>query len=70
MGLMIAVGMLVDNSVVVLENIFRYKQDKGLNAREAAIRGSREVGVAVMASTATTVAVFTSFITCYRMQDS
>ena len=62
MGLMVAVGMLVDNSVVVLENIFRYKQDKGLPAREAALRGSREVGVAVLASTATTVVVFASFI--------
>lgn len=62
MGLMVAVGMLVDNSVVVLENIFRYKQDHGLSAREAALRGSREVGIAVLASTATTVVVFASFI--------
>lgn len=62
MGLMLAVGMLVDNSVVVLENIFRYKQDKGLEARQAAIRGSREVAVAILASTATTVVVFASFI--------
>ncbi len=62
MGMMVAVGMLVDNSVVVLENIFRYRQDKGLPAIEAAIRGSREVSVAVLASTATTVAVFASFI--------
>ncbi|MFQ5929650.1 MAG: efflux RND transporter permease subunit, partial [Acidobacteriota bacterium] len=62
MGLMVAIGMLVDNSVVVLENIFRYKQDKGLSAREAALRGSREVAVAVVASTATTVVVFASFI--------
>jgi HAE1 family hydrophobic/amphiphilic exporter-1 len=62
MGLMVAVGMLVDNSVVVLENIFRYKQDKGYSAFEAAIKGSGEVSVAVLASTATTVAVFASFI--------
>ena len=62
MGLMVAVGMLVDSSVVVLENIFRYKQDKGLEAREAAISGSREVGLAVLASTATTLVVFVSFI--------
>lgn len=62
MGMMVAVGMLVDNSVVVLENIFRYRQDKGLPAIEAAIRGSREVGVAVLASTSTTVVVFASFI--------
>lgn len=62
MGMMVAVGMLVDNSVVVLENIFRYRQDKGLPALAAAIRGSREVSVAVLASTTTTVAVFASFI--------
>ena len=62
MGMMVAVGMLVDNSVVVLENIFRYRQDKGLPAVEAAIRGSKEVSVAIMASTSTTVAVFASFI--------
>ncbi|GAB4245201.1 MAG: efflux RND transporter permease subunit [Acidobacteriota bacterium] len=62
MGLMVAVGMLVDNSVVVLENIFRYKQDKGYGPLEAAIKGSREVGLAVVASTATTIVVFASFI--------
>lgn len=62
MGLMVAVGMLVDNSVVVLENIFRHKQEKGQSATEAAVRGSHEVGVAVLASTATTVVVFISFI--------
>jgi len=62
MGLMVAVGMLVDSSVVVLENIFRHKQEKGLDAREAAISGSREVGLAVLASTATTIVVFVSFI--------
>ena len=62
MGLMVAVGMLVDSSVVVLENIFRHKQEKGLDAREAAISGSREVGLAVLASTATTIVVFISFI--------
>jgi len=62
MGLMVAVGMLVDSSVVVLENIFRHKQEKGLDARQAAISGSREVGLAVLASTATTIVVFISFI--------
>lgn len=58
MGLMVAVGMLVDCSVVVLENIFRYKQEKGLDTISAAIKGSSEVGLAVIASTATTVVVF------------
>ena len=62
MGLMVAVGMVVDNSVVVLENIFRYRQEKGLSSWEAAVAGSREVGMAVVASTSTTVVVFVSFI--------
>ena len=62
MGLMVSVGMLLDASIVVLENIFRHKQDKGMGAKEAAIVGSREVGLAVLASTATTVVVFVAFI--------
>lgn len=62
MGLMVAIGMLVDSSVVVLENIFRYKQDKGLGPHEAAMLGSKEVGLALVASTATTLVVFASFI--------
>ena len=61
MGLMVAIGMLVDASIVVLENIFRHKQDKGLGALDAAIQGTKEVGVAVVASVATTISVFASF---------
>ena len=61
MGLMVAIGMLVDASVVVLENIFRHKEDKGLGALDAAIQGTREVGIAVVASVATTISVFASF---------
>ncbi len=61
MGLMVAIGMLVDASVVVLENIFRHKQDKGLGAFDAAVQGTKEVGVAVVASVATTISVFASF---------
>ena len=56
-ALTLAVGMLVDNSVVVLENIFRHNR-MGLNAKDAAIKGSREVGLAVMASTLTSVVVY------------
>ena len=59
-GLMLAVGMLVDASVVVLENIFRYRQEMKLPPKEAAIRGSREVAMAVSASTLTTMVVFVS----------
>ncbi len=56
-GLALGVGMLVDNAVVVLEAIFvRLKQ--GESGRVAAVRGAREVGLAVLASTATTLVIF------------
>lgn len=56
-GITIGIGMLVDNSVVVLENIFK-KWQNGLRAKEASEEGATEVAMAVMASTLTTVAVF------------
>ncbi len=56
-ALALGVGMLVDNSIVVLENIFRHRQE-GKSAHDAAIHGSREVATAITASTLTTVAVF------------
>ena len=57
MGLMLAVGMLVDNAIVVLEAIFR-RQERGYDAPKAAWLGVREVGMAVTASTLTSVIVF------------
>ncbi|MEQ9308534.1 MAG: efflux RND transporter permease subunit [Balneolaceae bacterium] len=57
MGLMLAVGMLVDNAVVVTENIHRH-QRKGVEASKAAVIGAREVGIAVTAGTLTSVVVF------------
>ncbi len=56
-GITIGIGMLVDNSVVVLENIYKY-HSRGYSAKEAAEKGASEVGLSVMASTLTTVAVF------------
>lgn len=56
-ALTIVVGMLVDNSIVVLENIFRYRQMTD-TAEEAAREGSKEIFLAVIASTLTTVLVF------------
>lgn len=56
-GLALGVGMLVDNSIVVLENIYRFRQE-GLSKVDAAIKGAKEVAMAVVASTLTTVAVF------------
>jgi uncharacterized membrane protein YdfJ with MMPL/SSD domain len=56
-GLALGIGMLVDNAIVVLESIFKCREE-GDNPRRAAIRGTAEVGSAVVASTMTTVAVF------------
>jgi HAE1 family hydrophobic/amphiphilic exporter-1 len=56
-GLALGVGMLVDNSVVVIENIFRHLEE-GESPFEAARSGTSEVGTAIIASTLTTIAVF------------
>ncbi|HNR05049.1 MAG TPA: efflux RND transporter permease subunit [Bacillota bacterium] len=56
-GLALGVGMLVDNAIVVLENIYRYRNE-GHSRVEAAMLGTQEVGSAVLASTLTTVVVF------------
>ncbi len=56
-GVAMGVGMIVDNSIVVLENIFRYRSD-GFDPLESCTRGTGEVGLSIMASTLTTVAVF------------
>jgi HAE1 family hydrophobic/amphiphilic exporter-1 len=56
-GLALGVGMLVDNSIVVLENIFRHREE-GASGMEAAARGAEEVQGAITASTLTTISVF------------
>ncbi len=56
-GLALGVGVLVDNAIVVLENIFRHRQD-GMERKEAARKGTREVALAITASTLTTIVVF------------
>ncbi len=56
-GIALGVGLLVDNAVVVIENTFRYLEG-GANRAEAAVAGATEVGLAITASTLTTVAVF------------
>lgn len=60
-GLALGVGMLVDNSVVVIENIFRLRQ-QGYPVKKAAVSGARQVGGAIIASTLTTVCVFAPII--------
>ena len=56
-GLALGIGMLVDNSIVVIENIYRMRGE-GASMKDAAIEGAKEVAGAIMASTLTTVCVF------------
>jgi HAE1 family hydrophobic/amphiphilic exporter-1 len=56
-GLALAIGMLVDNSIVVLENIFTLTE-RGADGREASVTGTKEVSAAITASTLTTLVVF------------
>ncbi len=60
-GLALGIGMLVDNAIVVLENIFRLRET-GMGATEAAVAGSEEVAAAITASTLTTLAVFVPMV--------
>jgi len=61
MGLMISVGMVVDNSIVVLENIY-HKRAEGMNDTRAAAVGSSEVSLAITMATFTTIVVFLPLI--------
>ena len=51
LALVLAAGIVIDDAVVVLENIFRYMEEKGVSARQAASAGDREISLAVMATT-------------------
>ncbi|TNE86895.1 MAG: efflux RND transporter permease subunit [Deltaproteobacteria bacterium] len=61
MGLMLAVGMVVDNAIVVIETIYR-RRAEGAGMREAAVEGSSEVNLAILMSTLTTMVVFLPLI--------
>ena len=67
LGLMLGVGMLVDNAVVVMENIHRL-QEAGMEPREAARVGARDVAMAVTASTATTIIVWSWLFTAEKSE--
>lgn len=60
-GIAVGIGMLLDNSIIVIENVTRYRE-MGLSVRESALRGSNEVAMPVIASTLTTIAVFLPLI--------
>ena len=57
MGLLLAVGMVVDNAIVIVENIYRHRQE-GMEASAASVNGAGEVGLAVVMSTCTNIVVF------------
>jgi HAE1 family hydrophobic/amphiphilic exporter-1 len=61
-GLMLALGMLVDNSIVVIESIFRHRNELGEDAKVASLRGASEVALPIVASTLTTICVFLPMI--------
>src|SRR6266566_696258 len=58
LALTLMVGIVIDDAIVVLENIFRFIEEKGVPPFQAAIDGTREIGMAVMATTLSLLAVF------------
>lgn len=65
-GLALGIGMLVDNSIVVIESIYRFRSE-GMPAREAAVEGTRQVAGAITGSTLTTIAVFLPIVFTYGL---
>jgi HAE1 family hydrophobic/amphiphilic exporter-1 len=58
LALTLMVGVVIDDAIIVLENIYRYIEEKGMDPYEAAIKGTKEIGLAVMATTLSLIAVF------------
>ena len=58
LALTLMVGIVIDDAIIVLENIYRFMEEKGMSPFEAAIEGTREIGLAVMATTLSLLAVF------------
>jgi HAE1 family hydrophobic/amphiphilic exporter-1 len=58
MGLTLAVGLVVDDAIVMLENIFRHMEEDGLSAMEASLKGAREIGFTIISISISLVAVF------------
>jgi hydrophobic/amphiphilic exporter-1 (mainly G- bacteria), HAE1 family len=58
LALTLSVGIVIDDAIVVLENIYRFMEEKGMPPVQAAIEGTKEIGLAVMATTLSLVAIF------------
>ena len=58
LGLTLAVGIVIDDAIIVLENIYRFIEEKGMPPREAAVRATKEIAMAVMATTLSLVIIF------------
>jgi hydrophobic/amphiphilic exporter-1 (mainly G- bacteria), HAE1 family len=58
LALTLMVGIVIDDAIIVLENIYRFMEEKGMSPFEAAIEGTRDIGFAVMATTLSLLAVF------------
>ena len=58
LSLTLMVGIVIDDAIVVLENIYRYVEEKGMDPFQAAIEGTKEIGMAVLATTLSLMAVF------------
>ncbi|MDZ4801770.1 MAG: efflux RND transporter permease subunit [Bryobacteraceae bacterium] len=58
LALVLMVGIVIDDAIVVLENVFRYMEEKHMSPVEAAIAGTRDIGLAVMATTLSLVIIF------------
>ncbi len=67
LALTLAVGIVIDDAIIVLENIFRYMEEKGVERKRAAIEATKEIGLAVMATTLSLVIIFLpiAFMTGY-----
>ncbi len=67
LGLTLAVGIVIDDAIIVLENIYRFMEEKGLPPRQATIQATREIALAVIATTLSLVIIFVpiAFMTGY-----
>jgi len=69
LALTIAIGIVVDDAIIVLENAYRHQEELGEAPEQAALRGTNEIGFAVIATTIALVAVFTPLGSCAAPRD-